>query len=340
MEIKVENRLAAADILKVLAITAVVFIHGSSLISSCGATLGFPAFIHNLILMLRFCVPVFIFLWAYCQEKSTLKHGSFKLLYARFYVLLVPFFFWSFVYFILSADFKTLTFTTAVTRHWTGFGWAGQYYFVILFQLMLLFPVLRWISMRIGTSIPLLYIFSLIFYALISYTGWLYIDGIGKIGDRPFIYWLPYVVLGITYAHKNIFPVKVPLVLGLVFTALIPLEFYFFNLREVGIYLHPAVFISSFILLSSLEIKISYAALGRTVTWAIQVIAKNTLAVFCLNPLVIMLLAPIFRSNKLSLNFVGACVVGPILSTLIILIVCILITSILKRLKLGILVTN
>jgi hypothetical protein len=340
MDIKVENRLASADILKVIAITAVVFIHGSSLLSTCGAAFGFPAFIYNLTLMLRFCVPVFIFLWAYFQEKSTLKHGSFKLLYARFYVLLIPFFFWSFVYFILSADFKTLTLTTAITKHWTGFGWAGQYYFIILFQLTLLFPVLRWFSIRIGVSIPLLYVFSLIFYVLISYTGWLYIDAVGKIGDRPFIYWLPYVVLGITYVHKNIFPVKIPLILGMVFTALIPMEFYFFNLREVGIYLHPGIFVASFILLSSLEVKISYAALSRPVTWAIQVIAKNTLAVFCLNPLVIMFLAPVFRSYKLSLNFVGACIVGPILSTAIILMICILITSTLKRLKLGILVTN
>ncbi len=35
MDIKVENRLAAADNLKVIAITAMVFIHGSSLFSSC-----------------------------------------------------------------------------------------------------------------------------------------------------------------------------------------------------------------------------------------------------------------------------------------------------------------
>jgi hypothetical protein len=340
MSIKVESRLASADILKVVSITAVVFIHGSSLISSCSSDSDFSAYKFDLVLMLRYCVPVFVFLWAYFQEKSTLKHGTSNLLYSRFYSLLIPFFFWSSVYFVLSADFKTLSVAHVLTKHWTGFGWSGQYYFIILFQLILLFPVLRWISAKIATSIPLIYITSLIFYILISYTGWLYIDAIGKIGDRPFVYWLPYAILGITYAHKNIFPVKLPLALGLISTALIPIEFHFLNLREVGIYLHPSVFVASFLLLSFLPSDVSYASLSRPMGWIIQVIAKNTLGIFCLNPLVILSLSPILRSYELPLNFSGACIISPVLSTIIILIICVLVTSILKRLRLGILIAN
>jgi hypothetical protein len=340
MNIKTESRLAAADILKVISITAVVFIHGSSLIISSPSGSGASAYIFNLNLMFRFCVPIFIFLWAYFQEKSTLKHGSSNLLRSRFYTLFIPFFFWSLIYFILTADFKTLTLTKVLTVHWTGFGWSGQYYFIILFQLILLFPIIRWISIRVAPFLPMVYMASLIMYALISYTGWLYLDAVGKIGDRPFVYWLPYAILGVIYAHKNIFPVKVPLLLGVISTGLIALEFHFFNLREVGIYLHPGVFITTFILISSLAFNISYASLSRPMAWLIQLVAKNTLGIFCLNPLVILLVSPILQSYGIALNFVGSAIIGPILSTTFILFTCILITTVLKRIRLGILIAN
>jgi fucose 4-O-acetylase-like acetyltransferase len=340
MNLKTENRLASADILKAISITAVVFIHGSSLIASSHCNANASSYRFNLILMLRFCVPVFVFLWAYFQEKSALKHKSHTLLRSRFYTLFIPFFFWSLIYFLLSADFKTLSFSRLLSKHWTGFGWAGQYYFIILFQLIILFPLIRWITMKIITWVPWIYIAALLFYMLLSYTGWFYIDMVGKVGDRPFLYWTPYVILGITYAHKNIFPLKLPLVVGLISTVFIAIEFHLLNLREVGIYLHPAIFVTTFLLLSSLEFEVSYTALSGPVAWIIQTIAKNTLGIFCLNPLVIIAFSAMFQPKGLSLNFMGSCVIAPILSTLIILITCILITSLLKRIKLGILIAN
>jgi hypothetical protein len=340
MNNETESRLASPDILKVLSITAVVFIHGSSLIPLSPSDSGGTVYILNLNLMFRFCVPIFIFLWAYFQEKSTLKHGSTTLLRSRFYTLFIPFFFWSLVYFVITANFEALTLTKILTIHWTGFGWSGQYYFVILFQLILLFPIIRWISLKVARFLPMVYITSLIMYALISYTGWLYLDAVGKIGDRPFVYWLPYAILGVIYAHKNIFGVKVPLLLGLISTGLIALEFHIFNLREVGIYLHPAVFITSFILLSFLEYRISYASLSQPMAWVIQIVAKNTLGIFCLNPLVIIVASAFFHSYGIALNFDGAAILGPILSTIFIIIACMLVTTLLKRIRLGILIAN
>jgi hypothetical protein len=340
MNNKTESRLASPDILKVISITAVVFIHGSSLIPLSPSDSGGTVYIFNLNLMFRFCVPIFIFLWAYFQEKSTLKHGSTTLLRSRFYTLFIPFFFWSLVYFVITANFKALTLTKILTIHWTGFGWSGQYYFVILFQLILLFPIIRWISLKVARFLPMVYITSLIMYGLISYTGWLYLDAVGKIGDRPFIYWLPYAILGVIYAHKNIFHVKVPLLLGLISAGLIALEFHIFNLREVGIYLHLAVFITSFILLSFLEYRISYASLSRPVAWVIQIVAKNTLGIFCLNPLVIIVASAFFHSYGIALNFEGAAILAPILSIIFIIIACMLVTTLLKRIRLGILIAN
>jgi hypothetical protein len=340
MSINIENRQAPADILKVMAITAVVFIHGSSLIPCSPYENTISAYTYEVNHMFRFCVPIFVFLWAYFQEKSLLKKVNTSLLYYRFYLLLIPFFFWSLIYFLLTGDFKTLTFSNVLTKHWTGFGWSGQYYFIILFQLIVLYPAMRCFTLKLAIPLPMMYIISLLFYVTISYSKWFNTDAIGKIGDRPFIYWIPYVILGITHAHRNIFPVKIPLVLGLTSTALIAMEFHWFNLREVSIYLHPSVFISSFILLSYLALNVGYSSLNRPIAWVIQITAKNTLGIFCLNPLVILLLLPILRSHAWFLKFNGASFVAPILSTVIILIICILFTMLLKRIRLGMLIAN
>lgn len=197
------NRLASADILKVLSIIAVVFIHGSFLIPNQDKYIGFiQSDFFPRADWSRFCVPVFVFIWAYFLEKSCIKRGNENLL-PRFYKLFVPFLIWSIIYFLIIANFHKLSLSILLTTHFSGFGWSGQYYFIILFQFILLFPIIRRVSLKLQDYKLIIYIVSTLFYVLLSYTRWFDISIVEKINHRLFIYWLPYVILGIMYAHKG-----------------------------------------------------------------------------------------------------------------------------------------
>lgn len=335
------TRLASPDILKAVSIFAVVFIHGSGLISFRPSDFDFNnSEIGFATLSLRFCVPVFIFLWAYFMEKSILKGGN-KHVLPRFYRLFIPFAFWSLIYFVLTADFRSISLADVITKHWSGYGWAGQYYFIILFQLILLFPILRRISLSIVKFLPAIYILSFLFYAIVAYSGWFDIVILAKIKDRAFIYWLPYVVLGVIYAHQNIFKSKVPVIIAVFSIVLIPLEMYLFHPQTVSGYLLPGVFLVTLLLLNSImEAKIRYEMLSPWLANLIRKLAGYTLGIFCLNPLIFIVLHPVFESVGLSFQFVGCSVVVPFFSALIVLVLCVLIIFLLKRIRLGFLVVN
>lgn len=333
-------RSANADILKAIAILAVVFIHGSGMIPFSPTNLDLSSSSTLLAAKgLRFCVPIFIVLWAYFMEKSTIKKGKQNVM-TGFYKLFIPFVFWSVVYFLLTTDFKTLTLTGMISKHWLGYGWSGQYYFIILFQLILLFPVFHLISGKLKNYHMMIVILSLLFYIVISYSGWFRISAVDKLNDRPFFYWIPYVVSGIIYAHKNIFKFPVRLSFGILSIALIPLELYFLHPKSDSIYLLPGVFICTFILLSSMESKLSYEALPRWVALPVQQLSGQTLGIFCLNPLVVIILNPILVSLHFSPRLTGLSIIMPIFSTLVVTGICFLLIYLLKRAKLGILVAN
>jgi fucose 4-O-acetylase-like acetyltransferase len=333
-------RSANADILKAISILAVVFIHGSGMILFSLTNLDLSTSTTTLAAKgLRFCVPIFIFLWAYFMEKSTIKKGKQNAM-TRFYKLLIPFVFWSTVYFVLTADFKTLTLTSTISKHWLGYGWSGQYYFIILFQLILLFPVFHIVSSKLQNYYIPVFVLSLLFLIIISYSGWFRISIVDKLNDRPFFYWIPYVILGIIYAQRNIFKFPVRLSVGIISLAFIPLEIYFLHPKSEGIYLLPSVFICTLILLSSMESKLSYEALPRWIAVSVQQLSGQTLGIFCLNPLVILTLSPLLVSLNVNLQLTGLSIFMPILSTLLVTVICLIIIYLLKRVKLGILVAN
>jgi len=338
-ETKPASRLASADILKVIAILAVVFIHGSSTLSFSPSNLDFDNSQVNLFSQgFRFCVPAFIFLWAYFMEKSFLKRGKSNVI-TRFYKLLIPFLFWSMAYFLITADFKNLGFTTIITKYWSGFGWSGQYYFIILFQLILLFPFLRVVSIRLIRFIPAIYILSIIFFIFLSYSGWFHNTTIAKISHRPFFYWLPYTVLGIIAAHRNIFRFVIPLPLRILSIILVPLEIFYLHPQTVSPYILTSVFISTMIIVSSIESR-SFSKMREWQYNTIRNIAGMTLGIFCLNPLVIITLSPAFKKIGFPLQFPGCSIILPLLSTFLVTSICILVILLLKRIKLGFLVST
>jgi hypothetical protein len=240
----------------------------------------------------------------------------------------------------MTADFKNLTFISILSKHWSGYGWSGQYYFIILFQLILLFPLFHLLAANLKKHIVALYILSIIFYIVIAYSGWFHISVVSKINDRPFLYWIPYVLLGIIYANKSIFKFSLPLSLGLISILLVPLELYWVHPKSESVYMLPSVFISTMVLLSSMESKVSYSSIPAWAVKPVQKLASHTLGIFCVNPFVIITLAPFFRSVNLHLQFPGVSVIMPILSTFTVLAICIAIIYILKRARLGFLVAN
>lgn len=333
-----DKRLVSADILKVLSIIAVVYIHGSGLISFSPSGIDFSQEQIGLAAnVFRFCVPVFIFFWAYFMEKSILKRGT-SIISSRFYKLLIPYAFWSLIYCMIKADIRHTSLITLFIKHWTGYGWSGQYYFVILFQFVVLFPLWRRISLKLMNFTPFIYLLSILFFILIAYSGWSQIRLVVRISDRIFIYWWPYVILGIIHAHRNIIKFSIPPFLKWASVLLIPLEVYWFNPATVSPYALPGVFITSTLLISVMESTLTYQALRPWLASLIQQTANYTLGIYCLNPLIILILNPYF--NRLCLQFPGSSVIVPLLSTCLVFSCCLVVIALLKRIKLGFLVST
>jgi len=333
------SRNASADILKVLSIFAVVFIHGSFLISD-SATVNNSDYLQKYVTVaLRFCVPVFIFLWAFFTERTIIKKGVGAPL-SRLFKLLIPFLFWSMLYFLYTYDFNNLHITTIITKHWVGYGWSGQYYFIILFQLIILFGIIRKLAIMLIKCPGIIVICSIVIFALITYTKWFQYGIISKLSYRPFIYWLPYVCLGIQQAHRNIFKYSIDIRWGLLSLGLICVEVYFFDPDLANLYLLPSVFLCSMILLSSICSKLTYGSLPSTLRWGVQKLSNSTLGIFCLNPLIILILSPLLKFEGSLPQILRLPFLLPLISTLIIISLCLLIIYLLKKIRLGIIVSN
>lgn len=329
------SRSISADLLKALSIAAVVFIHSSLLLPTHSIYSEF------LLPSLRFCVPVFIFLWAYFAEKAIDKRKSeINYLFNRFYLLIIPFIFWSVVYYFLTATTYKSSLTSIATKYYAGYGWSGQYYFIILFQLLILFFAVRRFSHRL-TGFPILIVIaSILFYTALSYSSLFNNEIISKIGCRPFFYWLPYVVLGVIYKRNNFFPNdKLFIVIAFLSPIIISIEFYYFHpITEA--YLTPSVFISSILLLTScLNSPLNFIRNNRAASRIIDVVSRNTLGIFCLNPLIILLLS-YFPISFNALGLANHHILLPLVFTPLTIAACLGLVYLLKRLKLGILVTS
>ncbi len=177
-----------SDYLKAAAILAVVAIH-----------VGVPYEAS-----LRYCVPVFVAIWAFFLELGLSRRHAEEMrgyLRSRFVRLLVPYIFWTLIYLWLlrePSEWSTIPLHTILGGWLGGYGWPGQYFFIILFQLTLLFPLLRravntrslWVFLGAGIALN-----ALANYFLFK-DRWL-----AAVGDRLCVYWIPYVCLGVAFAR-------------------------------------------------------------------------------------------------------------------------------------------
>lgn len=268
------------DQLRGLAIIGVVAIHSADLIISSSYL-----WITN---YFRFCVPIFIFLSVFFAAKKMLhKRNHQEYILSKLTDLFIPYIFFSLVYFFLTAE-DNLPFAKILTRHFLGYGWAGQYFFIVMFQLVIFYPLISRICVgTIGLSLLLM-----LFFSFFIFNHFLHSNFLDKLGDRPFIYWLPYFLLGGYLAQHEVawkaISLKMPnwflKVIFIIVPLLMIVDDYTFSSNFASAYARPSVLFSSVAI-----VLISYGIFYRIHSNFLEYLGRNSLVIFCLNPLFILL---------------------------------------------------
>lgn len=278
-----------ADWLKAAAIFGVVFIHT-------------PGDCWGLASIFRFCVPAFLGLWAVYFEAALAKRPPTErrsYLRSRFVRLAVPYFFWTTLYLLLFhrslAQWRATSIHTIVGGWLGGYGWAGQYFFIILFQLMVIVPLFRHLVVGPRAMWGILGL-GLIGYLIAELWAWR-IPVVSGIGDRFFIYWLPYVTLGIGLARGYVRPLPALAVAigsaGAI--AFAPAEFRWFMGRwpKPSPYVLASVYVGSLGLIAAASGGAARSAEGSRpgafglLDDVVGYIGRNTFPIFLANPLII-----------------------------------------------------
>lgn len=313
------------DLLKSISIFGVVFIHGAHLL---GCESDMTEIMGQLF---RFAVPCFIVIWAMFLEKGLLnksKTNELSYLTKRFFNLFRVYFIWSILYFMILADFDNLTLAKVVTTHFSGYGWAGQYFFVILFQLLFIYPLIRYLYTHKACRVIIsgLSIFLYLFYAF-------YYDLpiLSKLGDRPFVFWIPYAFIGIELARGSIKTVNLIWILLLF---LVPLEFYIKGSYTGSPYILLSLLVSSLLISVYFARSNAFKMRSTFLRKAIEIVGKNTMTIFASNPLIIMLLDKTIKYNGLNCSLIPS-IIYPLLSTTIIIIICLTLAYFLRVTRLA-----
>lgn len=269
---------------------------------------------------------MFITVWAFFFIRSieTLKNERVSFIKIRFVHLLLVFLFWSTIYFLIIANWDELTIRKVVTKHWSGFGWSGQYFFIVLFQLALLFPLLRWIYKRYYLrNVTLILCVSI--YIWQGYFGNFIPDIVWKLGNRMFVYWIPYVFLACYIYDNNLKKMSRWWCLAPV---LIPFEFWLLEANESrhSSYITPMVLLTSSIFVLCI-FQFDQQKYPNPARKLVSFLGSNTMTVFVANPLVIIVLSEIITPISLAPDHplkIPALICLPVLSTLIVFTLCIL----------------
>ncbi|SEG18633.1 acyltransferase family protein [Flavobacterium urumqiense] len=323
------DRLLNPDFIKAISILGVVFLHSPEIFTSSN-----PVKFHSQEI-LRFCVPCFIILWAYFFEKSYSKAISLndKLLYTkkRFISLFKLYFVYSTFYFFLTVNWNTITLQKVITSHYLGYGFTGQYFFIILLQLIMFFPIFKYFYSKRILLILLTIIVSIIYTYYTLFFKSLPVL-LSKLGDTPFILWVPYVFVGVGLAKNEI--IKIPLIF-ILSIFLVPAEWYIlniFNLSHSG-YITPMVLLSSILFCVSLaQFKLNIR--NKLVLNSIDFFGQNTLLFFVINPLVVVLISSNIEYRTLFTESIILNIFEPLISFILLLLICSIVTYVIKKTKL------
>lgn len=318
------NRNVGVDYLKAISIFGVVYIHGA-------CTFVKANFLTNTLSdFFRFCVPVFIIFWVYFLEKSILKKENEQrtLLISRFKHLFMVFILWSSMYFLLLVDWNTLTLSSVITKHFSGYGWSGQYFFIILFQLILFYPLIRWTYNYIAIR-TLIVLLVVLITAIYSYQPEIIPEFTIKLGDRPFLFWMIYVYVGISLARNEFKKISVCYVLTIL---LIPVELYLFE--SPSPYLRLSILFSTILACSYIIQQKNLILNTSKVGTIISHIGQNTMIIFLSNPIIIILFNQFIPYELLhnEHNYLYSLIIS-LITSIVIIVISLLIEKILKRIK-------
>jgi hypothetical protein len=264
------------DLVKGIAAVGVVAIHASGSIAIT------PRAVAVIVDWSMLGVPLFVIAWSYNVGRSWEEGAGNFVWLGRFYRRLIPpFLIWSLFYEVLSGEALHFDIST-FTHHWTGSGWPGQYYFILLFLLAPFVPVLRFIVSRnaaaaivVGTTLV----------CFTAYSVNLYVPH-GILAQRWFpFYWLGYATAGLWIARSGIrihpaWCVILPIVMSIWsyvdHSIRPPLEHYF----------TIPIFLSSLIIGA---VVLPRKTSGSRFNAIFVRVGRSSLAVFVLNPLLVLI---------------------------------------------------
>lgn len=319
------SRSLSPDVVKAAAIFGVVFIHSSTMLG-CGSSVS-EVFTQ----LFRFGVGSFILIWAYFFERAWSKRSKperKKYLQEKLFHLIQVYLIWSVLYFLLTADWATLTPVGVLTRHFMGYGWAGQYFFIILIQLMLLYPLLRWIYDRQLFRYVALGLLAMVYY-LWSYHFAELPGFLTKIGRLPFFFWVPYLFAGVALSRWR--GRKLSFLFGGLLL-LIPLEYLWLDrlnlphLEYIIVSIPVATIALGFAFLTN---KINFK--NERVTAATHFVGSNTMTVFVANPLFIITYGYFFPRNLFHCSSIVGNVLIPFIAVFSVLAMCLLLVRIIEK---------
>ncbi len=153
---------------------------------------------------------------------------------------------------------------------------------------MILYPFLRWIYAH-KLLLNALAILIIALYFFFNYNNAFLPEIIQKLGDRMFIYWLPYVFIGIALARNEI--IQLPIAFSLFDSMPSQLNFYFLNHLNS----YPSPYVTATVLFTSILFTVSLIQKNikirsHRIKNIVRYIGQNTLTIFVANPLVILFL--------------------------------------------------
>lgn len=322
------QRYGTVDAVRGAAIFGVVFIH------TVGCVGDANTIDRALVDLLRVGVPIFLVFFGYFAERSLVRRERVGIYVSqRLGKLLVPFVWWSLVYFVLFRGWTIQPWTKAAVQLFSGYEWPGQYFFVVLIQLLILLPALRYIARSSIASTAVVAVTLAIYcYGLLNARQFPFGN---FLAIRPFIYWASYPLVGILAARRTMFRFPRWLLL-----CLLALPFEDFLLGHFGLspdpYLRPVVFMTSvFTAVIALQSP-SKDAHATALVFPLRSAGRNSMAIFLLNPLFI----PLAGNGGFTPRAVGdvAAVLLHALLAAVIIALCVLTGAVARRCGAGILV--
>lgn len=322
---KLSSRDVVPDLLKGISIFGVVWIHSDA------------PFAH----MFVFCVPVFVGVWSFFLEKWRINNKIFSIneyyyyFFRKFLLIFFQFLIWSSFYIFIRWFYDGISqygIKTILFGLLGGYGFAGQYYFLIIIQIFIIFPIVFFNRSK----------FYVISIAIISFLiSWILIflmkDNVyfAKISYRPFFYWLSYVAVGVALAHGYL---KIP-VWTLIFVpfVLIGSKFEIKYIGKMAEYQGVFVMLASYLLLFTMGSKYFSQVISNIyyrggiffyIIGFFSYLGSRSFSIFVMNPLFVSIYKFIF----------GVGVIGVALTICLAIASSVLVGIMLERLKLGVLV--